>query len=264
MNSDFPSAPQSVLFQAMPPPPREPSPRARKLVFGYQGAQFVKLLVGGIFTLIGLPFTAIFGWGVPADVLVTAQGAQATARVVELHKDLSTKINGRHPVVVRFEYQVDGQRYTEESSTIDRALTEPLKVGDEVPIEYARRTPQWARVRGTTRSLFGYFGLFTLIFPLTGLGLLLATWRENRREIKAYVWGRPTAARKLSFGEDLRTRINNRHPWKLSWEFDLEGRRYTGSISSMRKDDLDDLAAGEQVPVLYLEEDPAVNTVYVP
>jgi len=220
--------------------------------------------VGGIFTLVGVPFVVIFSWGVPADVMVSAQGVQATARVVELHQDLSTRINGRHPVVVRFEYQVGGQRYTGESSTIDRDLTDPLELGDAVPIEYARGTPEWARVRGTTRSVFGYFGLFTLLFPLVGLALVLATWRENRREIKAYVWGRPVAARKLSFGEDLSTRVNNRHPWRLSWEFDLEGQRYTGSISSMRKDELDDLAAGEQVPVLYLEENPKVNTVFVP
>lgn len=264
MNSDFPSVAQSVLFQAMPPPPREPSPRARKLIFRYQGTQFVKLLVGAIFSVVGVPFVLAFGWGVPSDVLVSVGGAQGRGQVVALHEDLSSEINGVHPVVVRFDYEVGGRRYTDESSTVDRELTGPLQVGDAVPIEYARRVPEWARVRGTTRSFFGYFGLLTVLFPLVGLGLALGAWRENRREIKAYVWGRPAAARKLSFGEDYSARVNNRHPWKLTWELDVDGRRYTGSLSSMNREDLAELASGEQVPVLYLDDDPKVNTAYVP
>src|SRR5262245_22492439 len=57
-----------VSLDAIPPAPREPSPRARKLVFGYQGAQGARLLIGLIFTGIGLLITTVFGWGMPTDL----------------------------------------------------------------------------------------------------------------------------------------------------------------------------------------------------
>ena len=46
----------------VPAAPRAPSPRARALVFRYQGAQLVLLIVGLIFSFIGLILGSFGGW----------------------------------------------------------------------------------------------------------------------------------------------------------------------------------------------------------
>src|SRR5260370_37010204 len=64
----------------VPPAPREPSPRARELIFRYQGSQRAMLLVGAIFAAVGGGFAVIFCWGPPGDLALAAGGAPLARR----------------------------------------------------------------------------------------------------------------------------------------------------------------------------------------
>jgi len=89
----------------------------------------------------------------------------------------------------------------------------PAAPDERVPIQVAGLHPQWARVSGTTRSFFGYFGLVVLILPAIGILVLSLAVRSNRRGIRAFVNGTPALAKVVSFGPDYRVRINNRNPF---------------------------------------------------
>ena len=114
------------------------------------------------------------------------------------------------------------------------------------------------------KSVMGWFALFLLVFVLVGLLLLVSAVRSNRREIRAFKHGRATVGRVTRFGPDTSVKVNGRHPTVLAWEFDVAGKAYAGSLSHMDGGVLSPLVAGERVPVVYDERDPAANTIYVP
>src|SRR5438477_8179529 len=195
----------TLSLGSIPPPPREPSPRARELIFRYQGGQKILLLVGAIFTAVGLALAVPFCWRVPGDLAIATRGTAQHGRVLSSEIDRSVTINGRHPTRIRFSYSVAGQRFEGESSTLDRELIQSARQDASIPIQVAGLNPQWARVAGTTRSMFGYWGIFVLLFPALGLVLLGFAVRSNRREIRAFVQGTPVPAKKVFAGPDLST-----------------------------------------------------------
>jgi hypothetical protein len=254
--------PRMDLF-SIPPPPREPSPRARDLVFRYQGTQKALLLVGAIFAAVGTAMAIPFCWGLPSDLALAAAGRAQHGRVLSAELDRSVRINGRNPTAIQFSYSVDGVKYQGQSSTTDRALAAQARPDDSVPIEVSGLNPRWSRVTGSTRSMLGYAGLFVLIFPLVGFLLVGFAARSNRREIRAFVHGQPVKAKRVFAGLDRSTTINGRNPFRVDWEFRVDGSIYSGSISSMSTLALEDFAKAQELTVLYDPADPSVNTLWV-
>jgi hypothetical protein len=248
---------------AVPPPPRRPSLRARELIFRYQGSQKVMLLVGAIFVGIGLVLAIPFCWGVPADLTIAAGGSEQQGRVVSAHVDRSVTIMGRSPTVIRFAYFVQGQQYEAESSSLDPTLIQSARPGASIRIQVSGLVPQWARVSGSTRSIFGYGAMLMLFFPLLGLVGMGFAMRSNRREIRAFVHGQRAEAKVVFFGPDQTTQVNGRHPHRVDWEFRVGGEIHSGSLSSMSALALEDLGTASEITVLYLPEDPSVNTAWV-
>ncbi|HEY3448710.1 MAG TPA: DUF3592 domain-containing protein [Myxococcales bacterium] len=248
----------------VPPAPREPSPVARRLVYGYQGSQFVMLLVGVIFLVIGLAFTGVFCWSLPIDLAIEATGKAYSGVVTKAEPNYHAEVNGEHPIEVSYTYSFDGAQFEGSSSMLGQEYLQ-LQPGSTIDLEVADARPQWSRVKGGTYGFFGYFGAFTLLFPIIGGLFAFLAVRSNRREIRAYREGRPVMARVTYAGLDHSTRLNNRHPFKISWEFKVNGSAsYTGSISSMREEDLHAFATAGEIVVLYDPEDPGINTLYVP
>src|SRR5436305_1823417 len=101
------------LLSAIPPVPREPSDRARELVFRYQGSQKALLIIGIAFTIIGSVVSLPFCWGIPGDLIVATQGTRRGATVISTHVNQSVTVNGRHPTVIRFAYDADSGRRVE-------------------------------------------------------------------------------------------------------------------------------------------------------
>lgn len=251
-----------ALLSTIPSPPREPSERARRLIFAYQGGQFVLLLVGGIFLAIGLLLSTIFCWGIPVDLTIALDGQKLQGEVVSAEPDLSTTINGVHPTLVRFTYRAGGERMAGSTSLMGEEVRQ-LVAGAPIALEVARGRPAWSRVAGGTWGFFGYWGAFTLFFPLLG-GLLVGfAVRSNRREIRAFRFGSPTMARVVFAGPDRSTTVNGRHPFKLDWEFKLDEQVYGGSISSMKVLELEEFAERKELPVLFDPANPEINTLYV-
>ncbi len=254
-------AANEVLLAAVPPSPRQPSARARKLVFGYRGSQGAKLILGIVFTLMGLLFTAIFCWGVPVDVYLLAAGKQVEGAVVGTEVQTHITVNDEHPTLISFTYELDGKLFQGSSSSLDYELIDRAQPGAKLPVEAAGG---FARVKGTTYAAFGYLPMFVLIFPVVGLFFLISTVRSNRREIEAFVNGIPTLARVVYSGQDFSVKVNGRSPFKVAWEFNAQdGKVYKGELTSMDRAELDGLIDAQDIPVVYLREDPKTNTAYV-
>lgn len=245
----------------VPPAPRTPSPEARHLVFGYRGGQGVMLLVGIGFLVIGLILSTVFCWGLPVDAAILFSKRETTGTILHAETNLSTKVNGRRPTAVRFEYEGGGQRWQGESDTFEIKADQT----GPVAVEYAALNPSWGRLAGETYSTFGYLGLLTLLFPALGALITRHAVRSNRREIRAFTHGRPVLARVTFRGLDHSTSVNGRHPFLMRWEFRTDtGANGHGSISSMELQDIKAFGEAEQVVVLYDPADPKANTLYVP
>lgn len=69
-------------------------------------------------------------------------GELAWARVTSMGQDLSTRVNGRHPYVVRWEFDVAGQPYTGKLSTLTPPDLQTLLTGGPAPVLYLPGRPQ--------------------------------------------------------------------------------------------------------------------------
>jgi hypothetical protein len=244
----------------IPPAPRTPSPRARQLIWRYQGGQLVLLILGLSFLAFGLIFTTAFAWGAPGDLALTYSSHAVTGHVISAHENRSVSINGQHPTVIQFRYRDDdGSEHEGSSSTLDPGSLSTI-AGAEIPIEVSG---SFSRVRGTSYSTFGPWGLLALIFPLAGAILAWFAWRSNRREIRAFRDGRPILAKVVESGFNRSVRINGRNPYLIRWEFTVAGEAFHGSISAIDEELLRDLMKQEQIAVLYDPMNPSVNTVWV-
>jgi len=248
-------------IDAVPPAPREPSPRARALIFQLRAGQGAMVLTGSIFALVGCLFATIFCWGLPGDLAIALDGKVVQGELISQELNRSEKINGVHPTVLRFSYRIDGERYQAESSTI--GVVPRADPDGELRIEVARSFPTVARVQGTHRGWAGFGGLLSLIFPAVGFFLVYRGATGHRRQIRAFTNGAPVLAEVTQTGLDPSLRINGRNPWRVCWEFLVDGRPHRGSLSSMSKLAIEDLLQAKQLVVLYDPEDPRANTVYV-
>ena len=246
----------------VPPAPRQPSPRARDLVFAYQGSQGVRRTIGLIFFLMGSVMGVIFNWGVPGDLAIALFGATAKGTVTGTEILTSVSVNKRHPQITHFTFKYEGATYEGSSSTLSYVAGQPT-AGTPVSVELFPLAPSISRVLGTTRSSTGYVTLFVLIFPLVGGSLAFSAYRENQREIRAFIHGTPTLARVTFQGADTTAKVNGRHPYKIEWQLQVGPSVYKGSLSHMEPGAIADLAAGGQILVLYDPENPGTNTVYV-
>jgi len=255
---------ETAVPAPVPPAPRKPSPAARELIYRYAGSQGAMLWIGLSFALFGIPFVLGFSWGLWRDVAIAFTGQEVQAQVVGAALDHSKSINGKHPTTVQYVYEVAGTRFEGETDVLNPGFSEDPK-GAVVQVEYARGQLGWSRIVGETSSFFGYFSLFTLIFPIVGLTFVFVAVRSNRREIRAFVHGTATMARVTFAGEDRSVTVNRRHPFVLRWEFEAEGGKWTGSLSSMDRSRLTYFAEkrGEEVVVLYTPGDPKTNTLWV-
>lgn len=268
MTDEDPAAPPVMPppkpdLSKVPPPPREPSRRAKDLVFGYQGGQLVMLIIGIVFTLIGLPLALVFGWSLPSEVLLDVTGVETEGKVVRAEVDPSYKVNKRSATRVTIAFTVGKKSHKAEAITTDSGFLEKAQPGDAVGVVYLASDPEVARAAGQSYGFFGYIGLFTLIFPAVGFALTFFAVRSNRREIRAFTYGDATLARVTFSGLDHTTKINNRHPTVVRWEGEADGRPFTGELSAMDPEKLGDLVRAQEIVVLCDRDDPSINTAWV-
>ena len=133
-----------------------------------------------------------------------------------------------------------------------------------VRVEYLRFAKGVSRLQGTTRNEGGYTATIVLVFPMIGALVFGFTLRANLRRRRAFRFGVPTTGTVTFNGIDRSTRINGRHPTKITWSFvEARGRPFKGSLSNMDPSAFLDYALGTVITVLYLPSDPKANTIWV-
>jgi hypothetical protein len=133
------------------------------LVFGILGAVFT--LVGMALTLavvtafVGIPFlilgivflgagVLVFRWrykDARKVVDVLRDGQSTRGQILNIQPNYSINVNGRNPWVISYQFQVNGQDYRGEVSTLNPP--EPrMQPGKTVYILYLPLTPQWSSI----------------------------------------------------------------------------------------------------------------------
>ena len=231
-------------------------------MFAYQGRQRILLIIGVVFLGVGMIVGTVIGSGALVDLALDVAGEPCRAEVMATELRRNVKINGRHPTEIHFVCTAGGASVESSSSTLSQELLAQAEPGAWV---HAEVLPSLSvgRVDGTTYSAMGRAGLFVFIFPLVGLALALHAHRSNRREIRAFVQGMAVRGRVVRREEDRSTRENRRHPWRVVWEFEVDGRRYEGSLSHMDKATLEGAIPTDEIVVLCDPRRPRTNTVYI-
>lgn len=168
----FPSAGASDHFTAPPPAPR---PISNKYVWrllssdGWAIVGFVFGLLGVIFTFVGagltlgiitafvgIPFLilgivflglAIGGlawrYGKAQKIVdVLRMGEATSGQVQEVQENYSVRVNGRHPWMIRYQFQVNGQDYEGNVSTLN-PVGQDIQTGKTVCVLYLNEDPRW-------------------------------------------------------------------------------------------------------------------------
>jgi len=248
----------------IPPAPREPSRRARNLIFAYAGVQKYNLTFGIVFLGIGLLLSIPFCWGTPIDGVIALGHQEVQGTILSVQENMDIEILGEHLTTLAYSYRTNDGEFTGKSITQDTALLHATQPGATYPVQVSKVDARWSRLSGTTCSWTGYWGTFTLFFPIIGATIVGFSIRANRRAIRAFRYGQPTWAKVIRRGQHQEASWNDRHPIVIAWEFKVDDVVYMGSLSNMSLLAMDDLMNLDEIPVLYDPSNPAINTVFVP
>ena len=168
-------ATDGTLHEDLLTPPMAPRPISERYVWrllssdGWWIAALVFCLLGGIFSLVGagltiailtafvgipflflgLGFLAAGAWiflmryqDAQQIVRVLREGEAARGRIVEIHEDLSVRVNGRNPWKIQYQFQAGGQSFDGSVSTLNQP-GEQLQAGREINVLYFPAAPKW-------------------------------------------------------------------------------------------------------------------------
>jgi hypothetical protein len=105
------------------------------------------------------------------------------------------------------------------------------------------------------------FALLGALFLLVGVPLLVWRYQTARRTIEVLRLGQASQGEIVSVHQDYRVRVNGRHPWRLTYRFEVNGRQYDGQVTTLSQPDLNQ-QPGKPVYVLYMGNNPEQNTLY--
>ena len=105
------------------------------------------------------------------------------------------------------------------------------------------------------------FALLGLGFLGVGGGILVWRYKETQKVVDCLRRGEAVRGEVLAAEENYNVTINNRHPWSLTYEFIINNQIYDGKLSTLNPPG-PKLQQGKAVCILYLPENPAVNTIF--
>jgi hypothetical protein len=168
----------SLPQDAIPTPPPAPRPVPKSYVWrllfteGWSIAAFILGLVGFIFSLVGAGLTigiltafvgitflllglALLGAGIWVFVWryqnalkivnVLREGEATRGQITELQENYSVTINGRHPWVIHYKFQANGQDQDGKVTVLSQP-GEQFQAGRTVCILYLPNAPKWSSV----------------------------------------------------------------------------------------------------------------------
>lgn len=158
----------------------------------------------------------------------------------------------------RFQYAVVEESYTNQTvvHASDIEEDDPFVV-----VEYLPFAPSVARVEGYKAHPLGGGGIRLLICPTIAAACAwYALWRY-RRTNRILRHGTPILASIESCR--AKTRFLRSNDNNVSWEFFVAGQRYTGGLVTGEAFDLSAVGWPNHVLVLYLPENPKMNTLWI-
>ncbi len=100
-----------------------------------------------------------------------------------------------------------------------------------------------------------------LLLLVVGLVILTLRYQQAQKILNALRIGEAVRGQIETVEQDYSVEINGRHPWKITYLFDVLGRVYNGKVTTMQ-DPGRQLQPGRSFAVLYLPSDPKINTLY--
>ena len=109
----------------------------------------ITAFVGIPFLLLGLAFLGagvwVFIWRyqeMQKVVNVLREGVATSGQIVEVEENYSVAINGRHPWLIRYEFQANGQSQEGKVTTLNQP-GQQLQAGKGVRVLYLPTDPKW-------------------------------------------------------------------------------------------------------------------------
>ncbi len=108
-----------------------------------------------------------------------------------------------------------------------------------------------------------WVAIFPGLFLLGGLSMLRYGWKQGRATLRAFRHGEAVQGKLATLEKDTTTTVNGKHPWKLIYHFQLGNELHEGKVISFDST-VGTRTRGQPLWVLYVEKDPAQNTLYPP
>jgi len=105
-----------------------------------------------------------------------------------------------------------------------------------------------------------FLGIGLLFLSIGGVGLIIRG-QEIKNIVLVLQNGHPLPGKITGIEENQMVSINNRHPWKISYQFTLDGRVFEGTKTTLNVPGSYH-QPGRKVCVLYLQNKPEINTIY--
>jgi hypothetical protein len=97
-----------------------------------------------------------------------------------------------------------------------------------------------------------------------GLLFFLVAFVPWRRRDRVFRWGTPALARAEGYRSNPDVWVYRSTAWELRWSFDARGASFSGSLNTFVRRELQPLADRGTFWVLYDEQSPWMNVLYVP
>jgi hypothetical protein len=105
------------------------------------------------------------------------------------------------------------------------------------------------------------FALLGLIFLAVGGGVGRSRYQTMQRTVEVLKNGQAAAGEIVNVEENLYVRVNQRHPWTLTYQFNVGGQEHQGKVTTLNVPGAS-LQPGKKAWVLYLPGTPEHNTLY--
>lgn len=110
-------------------------------------------------------------------------------------------------------------------------------------------------------------GLFMIFFPMIhltiGVGLLIVPLRGRSKRRELVRDGSVAVATIASTGYNRSVKINGRNPYQITFDFEVDGRKFSGKRSTMNKA-VTRHSTNDRIWVIYEPEDPSHNMEWPP
>ncbi|MBX3473508.1 MAG: DUF3592 domain-containing protein [Planctomycetes bacterium] len=208
---------------------------------GVPVAVAIRIAGGGILTLIGwavFGFTMIFWWvfGMNADVASHFQfddsTRSTTGRIIEVRSTGYTEGGSKNtPGTPIYQYEFE---YDLGSGSMRRGtsftLGQVYQAGQSVPVEFVPADPAVSRIQGARRAAFGAEVMLVALFPLIGIGLIIAGYVSGVRTLAILRRGKIAQGRLID-KQPTNTSINKQRVFALTFEFvDESGHTHRATV----------------------------------